>query len=125
MADNNQNTIFDDPEYSGPYHNTTPLSGDELKEAIETAKSQYRDTRKYFIDNPQDDRITPERVFLYLLTIYPGRYKKSKMESIRRSFSDLKRNKVIEKSGWKAKGNYGRPVNCWKLNPDFDTKSVK
>ena len=100
------------------YHNTTKLTGAELWE------SEYKALK-------QDDVVlnvfrskcrlpwTPEWVLMHLRIVTPlsehDRWHNTPITSIRRSFSNLQRKGLIEKTGDMVEGNYGKPVHTWRL----------
>ena len=96
------------------FHNTTGLQGSELQEATSKALTQDEDVLLVF-NRFKGHTFTPEQAHNYLCSTNPDRYKSVPSTSIRRAFSNLKSQGLIEKTGLLVDGNYGVPVNTWKL----------
>ena len=90
------------------YHNTTELSGDELKQAIDKAVSQDDKVLIYFRNNA-DKEFTPSEVHK---EIFPANVP---LTSVRRALSNLTRKGYLEKTDNQKTGVYGRPEYTWQL----------
>ena len=103
-------------QFATPFHNTTNEKGETLKTYVQKARTQDDDVLAYFKANPENDRVTPDKVLCYLAQVNPRKYDQPNMiTSIRRSFSTLKDMGRIEKTDVKIKGSAGRMVHAWKL----------
>lgn len=99
------------------FHNTTNLSGPELEDSESKAKSQDECVLDYFKRGDQLG-VTPERVlrhFKIMEKLSDNRWSNTPITSIRRSFSNLKRQGLIEKTDIMIRGDYGKDVHTWKL----------
>ena len=96
------------------FHNTTNLEGATLQEATSKALSQDEEVLRLF-KVLGALTLTPERVHKYLIENVGGKWERTPITSLRRSFSNLKNRGLIEKTNAMVKGNYGMPVNSWKL----------
>ena len=97
------------------YHNTTNLTDPELQRLKARALNQDYAVLDYFDLNPEDQKITPEKVLDYWSKILPKKYNcPTLIISIRRSFNTCMKMGFIEKSGILVQGNKGRKVNAWK-----------
>ncbi len=95
------------------YHNTVRESGQSLIQFEMKAKNQDEAVLWVF-EQPTISTLTPEMCLKYLQA-YDSKYLKVPITSIRRSFSNLSNDGVIEMTGSKAKGDFGRSVNVWKV----------
>lgn len=95
------------------YFNTTNLKGEELKTSESKALSQDEEVLRLF-KTFDALTLTPERLHKHLQITNP-KYANTPLTSLRRSFSNLKNRGLIEKTETMVKGNYGKPVNTWKL----------
>lgn len=99
------------------YHNTTQETGQTLLTFKGKAKRQDEDVLDYFLANPENSKITPEKVLDFLKILNPSKYDHETMIiSIRRAFSNLKALGKIETTGEMLPGNRGRNVHAWKLS---------
>jgi len=96
------------------YHNTTNESGQTLMTFEMKAKNQDEAVLWVF-EKPTIATLTPEMCLTYLQAQDPEKYLRTPLTSIRRSFSNLSKKDIIEQTGNKAKGDYGREVNVWRL----------
>ena len=90
------------------YHNTTGLSGEQLRERQMKSGSQNEKILAFFRRHPCL-MLTPFEVqhAMYL--------DKTPITSIRRALSDLTRLGYLTKTDIKRKGPYGADCYCWKL----------
>lgn len=98
------------------YHNTTDLTGFELWEAEYKALKQ--DDAVLKVMKGSHLLCTPERVLLHLQILEPltqRKWAKTPLTSVRRSFSNLQRKGLIEKTDEMTMGAFGKPVHKWKL----------
>ena len=95
------------------YYNTTSLKGEELKTSESKALTQDEEVLRLF-KTFDALTLTPERLHKYLQDTNP-KYANVPITSTRRAFSNLKNRGLIEKTETMVKGNYGKPVNTWKL----------
>lgn len=102
---------------SKSYHNTTNLEGYELWKSEYKSLKQDEAVLKVIRNNPSVLN-TPERVLRHLRIIEPltsTKWSSTPLTSVRRSFSNLHKKGLIEKTGEMVKGDYGKPVNTWRL----------
>jgi len=95
------------------YHNTTSIRGEELNKSESKALTQDEEVLRLF-KTFDALTLTPERLHKHLQDTNP-KYANVPITSLRRSFSNLKNRGLIEKTETMVKGNYGKPVNTWKL----------
>lgn len=99
------------------YHNTTKLTASELWESEYKSLKQDKAILKVIRSSPNLLN-TPERVLRHLRILEPFtqfKWANTPLTSVRRSFSNLKRKGLIEKTDKMVQGNYGKPVYVWKL----------
>ena len=96
------------------YFNTTNLKGEELKTSESKALTQDEEVLRLF-KTFDALTLTPERLHKHLIETVGGKWERTPTTSLRRSFSNLKNRGLIEKTETMVKGNYGKPVNTWKL----------
>jgi response regulator of citrate/malate metabolism len=90
------------------YYNTTSVSGNTLKVYHKAAEKQDDLVLNLFTSNPEKE-FTPEYAHEVLFTASVP------LTSLRRSFNTLEKDSRIEKTGNMVIGNFGRPVNTYKL----------
>ena len=95
------------------FHNTTGLKGSELQDATSKALTQDEDVLLVF-NRFKGHTFTPEQAHNYLCSTNPNKYRNTPSTSIRRAFSNLKSQGLIEKTGLLVEGNYGRLINTWR-----------
>jgi len=98
------------------YYNTNNEIGTELKKSREKAKSQDELVLLYFRNHDQLG-VTPERVLRHFQIMEPlssDKWAKTPITSIRRSFSNLYKRGLIEKTGYKIEGDFGKQINVWR-----------
>ena len=95
------------------FHNSTGLSGKELEKSESKALSQDEEVLRLFkvFDALT---LTPERLHRHLQETNP-KYLRTPLTSLRRSFSNLKKRGLIEKTNVMIKGEYGAKINTWRL----------
>lgn len=104
-------------QISMSFHNTTNVEGLELEERTEKAKSQDDQVLAVFRRFPNSRIMTPEFVHRHLIETVGGKWERTPLTSLRRSFSNLKRKGLIVKmDNVKIRGNYGMNVNTWRLS---------
>ena len=91
------------------YHNTTNLTGEELKRAERKALSQKQKVLQFFKDNPNGS-YTPFEVQSRVNPIWP-------ITSVRRAMSDLTPVDLI-RTDKKKEGLYGAKNYCWRLREE-------
>jgi len=99
------------------YHNTNRESGSKLKESQSKALTQDEAVLDYF-RNYDNLGATPERVlrhFKIMEKLSERKWHNTPVTSLRRSFSNLKRKGLIEKTDVMVRGYYGKLVHVWKL----------
>ena len=99
------------------YYNTNNEIGTELMKSQEKAKSQDELVLIFFKNHDQLG-VTPERVLRHFQILEPlssDKWAKTPLTSIRRSFSNLHKRGLIEKTGRKIEGDFGKQINVWKL----------
>lgn len=89
-----------------PYHNTTPIHGDELLQAVMAAQKQDDMVMAFF---DRGGAWTPSEVHGYLTRA--GR--KTLLTSVRRAISNLAKAKLLVVTGMTKMGPHGRPENIW------------
>lgn len=92
------------------YYQTTPLTSDELKDAITTAKRQD-DAVLALFRRLRTSLLAPSDVHLMLRKY--GR--QVLLTSVRRSLSSLTEEELLIKTGTLRPGPHGKPEHCWKL----------
>ena len=98
------------------FFNTTNEQGKTLKVYRQKASSQDSDVLKLFKALKVSTLLTPEMVLKLLQKSQPKKYVNCPVTSIRRSFSNLSSEGLIEQSGHMVKGDYGRRVHCYQLS---------
>ena len=93
------------------YYNTTRVAGAKLAEYEARAKGQEVDVMRYFRDRP-DRLISPEQVHRAVMSNAPRR-------SVARALANLTANGILEKTDHQVTGKYGRPIYCWRFNPEL------
>lgn len=99
------------------FYNTNNEKGDTLKESQEKAKSQDEMVLDYFKKHEMLGA-TPERVlrhFKIMEDLNDSKWHNTPITSIRRSFSNLKKQGLIYKTGQTIEGDFGKQINIWKL----------
>ena len=98
------------------FHNTIPLSGEELKALRERAKAQ-KDVVLAFFKEQYPRNFTPAEVY----EVLKDRGSCAILTSIRRCISDLTKEGRLIKCMWSEsrKGQYGTLNRCWKFNNDY------
>ena len=99
------------------FYNTNNETGDTLKESQKKAKSQDEMVLDYF-KNYDNLGATPERVlrhFKIMEKLSESKWHNTPITSIRRSFSNLRKKGLIEKTGQTIEGDFGKQINIWKL----------
>ena len=94
------------------YYNTTGLTGSELEQSTEEAKSQDQVILSIFKECAADKYISP----FYVKSVLEARNRNILITSIRRSITTLtNENKLVKSDKATLKGVYGRPNYGWKL----------
>lgn len=105
------------------YHVTTPISQQEIEESEKKAKSQDEIILELF-KTFENLGLTPERALRHLKIMEKlgeNRWANTPVTSIRRSFSNLQKRGLIEKSETcLVKGDYGKRIHTWKLVKNND-----
>ena len=99
------------------YHNTTNENGATLKESRKKAKTQDQTVLEYFKNHDQLG-VTPERClrhFKIMEKLSESKWHNTPVTSIRRSFSNLKNQGLIQKTELTIEGDFGKNVHVWKL----------
>ena len=99
------------------YYNTNKEKGTALKESRKKAKTQDELVLEYF-KNHDNLGATPERVlrhFRIMEKLSESKWHNTPVTSIRRSFSNLKNQGLIQKTNLTIKGDFGKNVHVWKL----------
>ena len=98
------------------FHNTIPLSGEELKALRERAKAQ-KDVVLAFFKEQYPRNFTPAEVY----EVLKDRGSCAILTSIRRCISDLTKEGILYKCMYSEsrKGQYGTLNRTWKFNPDY------
>ena len=99
------------------YHNTTNEKGTTLKESRKKAKTQDQTVLEYFKNHDQLG-VTPERClrhFKIMEKLSESKWHNTPVTSIRRSFSNLKNQGLIQKTELTIEGDFGKNVHIWKL----------
>lgn len=97
------------------YHNTVPETGKQLAENTAKAIIQDKVILNIFITttNKYGNFLTsPEMIWNAYKIIS---FNNVPLTSIRRAFSNLQKRGLIEKTGEKVEGMYGRKINLWRL----------
>ena len=99
------------------YYNTTNETGTTLEQSTSKARTQDEYVLDYFrsYDNLG---VTPERVlrhFRIMEKLSESKWHNTPVTSIRRSFSNLKNQGLIQKTNLTIKGDFGKNVHVWKL----------
>jgi hypothetical protein len=101
------------------FHNTIKLNGKDLLEAVKAADTQELKIKYLFVTR-QILIATPFEVAAKLSELgfdYP-------ITSVRRAMTNLT-PKILEKTLYQKKGEYGKPNYCWRLNPNYGKKIIK
>ena len=99
------------------YYNTNKEKGTALKESRKKAKTQDELVLEYF-KNHDNLGATPERVlrhFRIMEKLSESKWHNTPVTSIRRSFTNLKNQGLIQKTNLTIKGDFGKNVHVWKL----------
>ena len=99
------------------YHNTNEENGATLKESRSKAKTQDQTVLEYFKNHDQLG-VTPERClrhFKIMEKLSESKWHNTPVTSIRRSFSNLKNQGLIQKTELTIEGDFGKNVHVWKL----------
>lgn len=96
------------------FHVTTGITQSEIDFSEEKAKTQDEVVLKLF-KTFDKLTLTPERVHKHLIDTIGGKWDKTPITSIRRSFSNLKNKGLIEKTDTLIKGDFGAKIHLWKL----------
>ena len=99
------------------YHNTTNENGATLQESRKKAKTQDQTVLEYFKNHDQLG-VTPERClrhFKIMEKLSESKWHNTPVTSIRRSFSNLKNQGLIQKTEVLIEGDFGKNVHVWKL----------
>ena len=99
------------------YFNTTNLQDVELDKCEKKAKSQDEIILELF-KTFENLGLTPERALRHLKIMEKlgeNRWYRTPVTSIRRSFSNLQKRGLIEKTDDMVMGDYGKPVHVWRL----------
>lgn len=99
------------------YYNTTKETGTTLEQSTSKAQTQDEYVLDYFkkYDNLG---VTPERVlrhFRIMEKLSESKWHNTPVTSIRRSFSNLKNQGLIQKTNLTIEGDFGKNVHVWKL----------
>lgn len=93
-----------------PFYNTIHEDSETLRESIRNAKSQEEKIELFF-------RATPDKLFTPFDIQYLGVFDNNvPITSIRRAMTNLSEKGVLEKTGNKREGGYGKDNYCWRLN---------
>lgn len=90
------------------YHNTVPLTGNELLQAEDTAKRQEDEVLQLFM---RYKRLTPWQTEARLNALG----KKWPITSIRRAITNLTESGKLQKTGEKVVGPLGSKENAWEI----------
>ena len=99
------------------YYNTNEEKGTTLKESRSKAKTQDQTVLEYFKNHDQLG-VTPERClrhFKIMEKLSESKWHNTPVTSIRRSFSNLKNQGLIQKTELTIEGDFGKNVHVWKL----------
>lgn len=92
------------------FYNTINVRGSQLSVYIDDTKNQEDIIAGIFEMNPLA-ALTPEDI----LKISPD-FSRTPITSIRRAFTNLKKEGVIFKTDYQIEGMYGKPIYTWKLS---------
>ena len=95
------------------YHNTTSLSGEELKTEESKKKGQDKIVLDYFRAEPSTAKCTSEQVWRDLLALRLIHSNVPK-DSIKRACSNLKKKELLVFDG-QTVSEYGKKINYYKL----------
>lgn len=95
------------------YHNTVPETGKPLAENTAKAEKQDEIVLSLFIRYSKE--YTPYETSPELIWEWYFNPNSIPLTSIRRAFSNLQKRGLIEKTGEKVDGMYGRKINLWRL----------
>ncbi len=98
------------------YYNTTSLTGEALKQAIQNAKSLDQSIELLFKN--YNKAYSPSQV----LEIMQRAGRKYPLTSVRRSMTNLTKEGVLVKTGDMIKGMYSAPENTWKIKRQVELK---
>ena len=99
------------------YHNTNEEKGATLQESRKKAKTQDQTVLEFFKNHDQLG-VTPERClrhFKIMEKLSESKWHNTPVTSIRRSFSNLKNQGLIQKTELTIEGDFGKNVHVWKL----------
>ena len=99
------------------YYNTTKETGTTLEQSTSKARTQDEYVLAYFKKH-DNLGVTPERVlrhFRIMEKLSESKWHNTPVTSIRRSFSNLKNQGLIQKTNLTIKGDFGKNVHVWKL----------
>lgn len=99
------------------FYNTNEENGATLQESRKKAKTQDQTVLEYFKNHDQLG-VTPERClrhFKIMEKLSESKWHNTPVTSIRRSFSNLKNQGLIQKTELTIKGDFGKNVHVWKL----------
>lgn len=94
-----------------PFHNTTELTGEAVKLAIEAARTQEEKVEAYFRCHPAGHQATAEEVHEKIF----GWESPTQIWSTRARISTLVKKEVLEITREKVDGAFGRPVKKYRL----------
>lgn len=95
------------------YHVTTPISQKEIDAAESKAKTQDETILELF-KRLDPLSLWPEAVYRYIQGTNDA-WSNVPITSVRRSFSNLKKRGLIEKTNILIKGDYNAKIHLWKL----------
>lgn len=99
------------------YYNTTKETGTTLEQSTSKALTQDEYVLAYF-KKYNNLGVTPERVlrhFRIMEKLSESKWHNTPVTSIRRSFSNLKNQGLIQKTNLTIEGDFGKNVHVWKL----------
>tara|TARA_R110000803_G_C11853023_1_gene306121 strand:- start:47 stop:352 length:306 start_codon:yes stop_codon:yes gene_type:complete len=99
------------------FYNTNEENGATLQESRKKAKTQDQTVLEYFKNHDQIG-VTPERClrhFKIMEKLSESKWHNTPVTSIRRSFSNLKNQGLIQKTELTIEGDFGKNVHVWKL----------
>lgn len=99
------------------FYNTNEENGATLQESRKKAKTQDQTVLEYFKNHDQLG-VTPERClrhFKIMEKLSESKWHNTPVTSIRRSFSNLKNQGLIQKTELTIEGDFGKNVHVWKL----------
>lgn len=99
------------------FYNTNEEKGTTLKQSQDKAKTQDQMVLWYFRNHDQLG-VTPERClrhFQIMEMLSESKWHNTPITSIRRSFTNLKKQGYIYKTDYKIKGDFNKHIHVWKL----------